>query len=787
MTEANFETALSEVLSAVFPMFAREDIKHQTTYAIRIGHGEHTLRGGAAAWAKGRSDIVLWHKGKPLAVFELKRPDIALSDEDWQQGRSYARLLVPMAPLVIVSNSDETKVFDSFSGNELKSVDGAKLESLLKNAARVAVADLRHAIETLLGTDASVWVSAVRQLTVSHMGDLTGEWDDLLRPFPVGLLLPRKATGVVQDLLERSDKIPIVTGSPLAGKSNVLREVAMRNVDSEQFAVLFLDHGSSAHGIFQTIANLLSALFELQVSVDQVRGWLRSISRLSGGPTFVIAIDGVDAAALRAELDELVSEGFGTRLRIVIAVDEGELRRLILNNSGRHKTRIGNRAALVPVDVLDDEEFELVAAILYERRLVLTGGSHRAAEYRVPWLLRTIIARLSRDLEAKAQDVAAALHSVPSWEPLDFALRRFSGDQQLLGQYGAVAEAVLRLLDSESLPMRARALLMSCYLCDPKSLAERLGESEVSELRRGGYLKTTLLEDGSRLYVPQLPHLVAAMIALKLAHQLKVELQSNPEQAAAAFVRRCANLYNGEVIGARALLFFGQYNHELPEPLIRYLMDHPPVSCVVPPGTRAALLANGSWCEIEVGEGGKVFFVKPDGERVLLTNEEPSEGMRTHAEFTPWLILSHLANVPLAAFDADTGSYQGRVDLTILCDVGACPIILRRPEGSDPEPVLSHEIGNEVIVCHQEGIIEPITMAIHRTMLQGRLAGESLIRKAVARKSLSLLSRINIALEGFEGSADNELADWAKEVREQKVLPAFQGTLLAHDAQREST
>ena len=42
--------------------------------------------------------------GKPIAIFELKRPGIAISDDDREQGISYARLITPMPPLVIISN-----------------------------------------------------------------------------------------------------------------------------------------------------------------------------------------------------------------------------------------------------------------------------------------------------------------------------------------------------------------------------------------------------------------------------------------------------------------------------------------------------------------------------------------------------------------------------------------------------------------------------------------------------------------------------------------------------------
>jgi type I site-specific restriction endonuclease len=49
---------------------------------------------------------------KPLAVLEVKRPGLELTDSDGAQGLSYARQMEPMPPLLVITNGATTWHFD---------------------------------------------------------------------------------------------------------------------------------------------------------------------------------------------------------------------------------------------------------------------------------------------------------------------------------------------------------------------------------------------------------------------------------------------------------------------------------------------------------------------------------------------------------------------------------------------------------------------------------------------------------------------------------------------------
>ena len=54
-------------------------------------------------------------------MVEIKAPDITITDEDRRQGLSYARLLEPMAPLVMITNGRETVLLDALTGEPITS------------------------------------------------------------------------------------------------------------------------------------------------------------------------------------------------------------------------------------------------------------------------------------------------------------------------------------------------------------------------------------------------------------------------------------------------------------------------------------------------------------------------------------------------------------------------------------------------------------------------------------------------------------------------------------------
>ncbi|MCC6398739.1 MAG: type I restriction enzyme HsdR N-terminal domain-containing protein [Bacteroidetes bacterium] len=243
-TEADFEADLQAAISRAFPWLPSGAVRHQTIFSFTWGRATIQVDGREQTKANARADVLLYSRNEPLAVLELKRPGHAINPSDIDQGLSYARMLHPRPPLVVVANgSDDPHLLETHTGSPWKPADPTQsaFASLLSAATHVAADDLKRAVEILMGSNPTVWLQAVRATSRVTLAEMAGDWNDPLRPFVPGFLIPRKAAAVAWALMKDGKRLVFIEGPPLSGKSNVLREITLRADASEDCAVLFID------------------------------------------------------------------------------------------------------------------------------------------------------------------------------------------------------------------------------------------------------------------------------------------------------------------------------------------------------------------------------------------------------------------------------------------------------------------------------------------------------------------------------------------------------------------
>lgn len=138
-----------------------------------------------------------------------------------------------------------------------------------------------------------------------------------------------------------------------------------------------------------------------------------------------------------------------------------------------------------------------------------------------------------------------------------------------------------------------------------------------------------------------------------------------------------------------------------------------------------------------------------------------------------WLILSHFAAIPFA-IDADGD--KERIDPALLLELGVADFVLRRPAGHfEMRSLMIHDLPDiGSMVCHKEGIVEPITYAIFCFLKrEDHVMKESWVDHAIMQESMPLLLRIHIALLQLSQVADEALSHWANSMIERKIDPAF--------------
>ena len=325
--EAQLQSYVLSLARQAFPHEKPTDFKVEKRFKIKLGHKEQNHNGTADWEAEGRADLLLFHAGRPLAVVELKRADKSLTQKDLKQGQSYAAVLFPRPPLVIVSNGSDTWVRQVDNGQELSQDTNQSdvVEMIFANIGKLAAADNSWAIEVLMGPETKVWVEAVRQRTDDLIERFTGEPNNARKPFGRGLLFHRKATDEIIQKLETGTKAIIVTGAPLSGKSNVLRDFSMMTRNSPDLALFMINGATAGVGLFQRLANILGEALEWKLTEDDVRTWLRRMSHSKLGPALVLAVDGLKPnTAVAQEFEELAETGFGEGLRLIGSCDQAD-------------------------------------------------------------------------------------------------------------------------------------------------------------------------------------------------------------------------------------------------------------------------------------------------------------------------------------------------------------------------------------------------------------------------------------------------------------------------------
>ena len=724
-----------------------------------------------------RSDIILYRGDQPLAVLELKRPGIALGAEDEAQGLSYARVLFPSPPLVIVTNGKETRLLVTHTGMPLEADHASQttFAAVVGAAAQAAGGSLKAAIQTLMGSDPHVWRQAVEQATDAKLAELSPTPD--MPTLPFGLLLPRKATAEVIAVLRAGHRLVLVEGAPIIGKSNVLREFALGTRANDDFVTLFLESGGS--GIVQTFADALSSRLDWPVTLEEARSWLLRQSR-SGGPALVLALDGYDAECreVRHEIEDLTSPAFGDGLRVIVAIDDAAAERFVMAANGRSPSAIGRRSRRVALGPMDDDEFDVAQEVLWSKRIAIMPGGRLAREMRLPWVIQTLCLDFARAPEHIDQGLAAYLPPLLSLELIAHARERFA-DPELRRLTREVARAVLADARDRrrAVPLTLEAL--GVYIVRRRTIADRLDRSEISGLVDRGYLKPAIHPSGEPILACRLPEMVASELAEFLAAELAPMSRADPEAAAAWLAEVAASLPLGDIVCGQAILDAALHHGGISAELFAALIASVPQEEAIRPGARLATHLPGvGLVDLTVLEDGSMV-AKVNGHRHLIEAGEDGGAGTTYSNIQSWLILSHVAG---HAFVVETADTTERIDPIVLMEVGTAPLVLRQPSPEmDLNGIPTHDIpGIGSVACHVAGIIEPITYSILLYILREGRGASEWISAACDRGSLPLLARVDIALRRVAEMADTDLSTWARELLAGMVRAAFAGHPLLH-------
>jgi hypothetical protein len=226
-----------------------------------------------------------------------------------------------------------------------------------------------------------------------------------------------------------------------------------------------------------------------------------------------------------------------------------------------------------------------------------------------------------------------------------------------------------------------------------RATAEKvLGHEKITTLSSQGHIGIVRGPNGKVLVLPKIPEFLAAGASYVIADDcLSAYRAKGFNDAYNNLIEESESFPYGDLVGARAILEISNRNYSLANNLISRLLKDEPEQSHLSEGSRALMFFE------DVGEVN-VFFGKGTNELII---------GNTH----PWNVLSQIASYTIRSVGSPADP-----QLMILATVGSYPNILIRPYPAPSKQTPGfhvHDISDHgSVLCHQSGIIEPITFAM---------------------------------------------------------------------------
>lgn len=757
MNEATLEARVNAEIQKHFPSIAKVKITHQKYLTLRVGHRTDIRMGGLEqAKTTGRLDILLSFEDTPLAILELKDPGKSLTDDDRDQGLSYAKLLTPQAPLVIVSNGEETKFYQTFDGAVWNPTnkDEEAVHSLFSHALSSAAGEMEEAIQILMGKQPHIWKAMFQKYTEAALRQLTGEIDQYTHPLTMDFVIERPVVSEIVNSITDGDTLLALIGPPLSGKTNVISQFCM-TADMEDLIPIYIDAQNTSYGIFQHIANQFTREYYIKIEASDIRHWIfHGIESLSG--RLAIIIDGWTAGisgTLKEDVDELIN--FlqpDLPISVLLCMDDTAFQEIETTPGRATCSAIGRNAKVTQLNPLDDNEFESVCQLFYDK--FQTGFHHGAQynlDYRIPRLLRLLADIVNQDeSEAFVNKDYSKINVLPSvtnfliFESWD----QYISHPEVEGFFQDLARAYILDRDSR---INDPALSMMSHgkgHIVRETAEEAIGHDKLNKMREQGHIGIVRGPNGKILILPKIPEFLATAASYVIAAEcLAIANRDGFDEAYSSLIKQSDSFPYGDVVGARAILEISEKDYDLANNIsIRLLEDEPEVS----------RLSEGSRVLMYFEEVGQVnvYFGKGTDEHVI-------------GNIQPWNILSQIYSYAIRLSQSSVDS-----QLMVMARVGSYPRTLLRPYPSsirqNPGFHVHEMTEHGSVLCHQSGIIEPITFAIQCGFYNIPKDMLRLCVFAKEQKLFFLAHRLNMAALSVEKCVDGEVATTSKEA--QKIL-----------------
>ncbi len=246
----------------------------------------------------GRYDILVKNNDYNFMLFEIKTEKHSITNDDIKQGLSYARALSDPVPFTLITNGEETKIFRSYDGVEIKKED-------LSTNYEVSIEEsIKYRFEALKN------IICYSKNNINNFLNSFNE-DELKRlynnKFIPDLYIERKEiVNEFEKFLHDNKKVFMIKGKSGIGKTNAI--CGLYNKFKEKVFGIFYNSCYIKNSILETIKDDFGMYFTENISKKQILDRLSNLGKETKR-IFVIYIDAIDELKtnyITLEFDELI-------------------------------------------------------------------------------------------------------------------------------------------------------------------------------------------------------------------------------------------------------------------------------------------------------------------------------------------------------------------------------------------------------------------------------------------------------------------------------------------------
>lgn len=336
--------------------FTTNEISLEFSFRIKIGRSIVKVSNGRTTRDVGgnitpaefsiftsRADILVRNsEGQNLLIVEVKAPTECLDDPARDQGISYARLLEDgnMAPYVVLTNGACTKIFNSFTREDITKRAASIVQSCRNKTFLIDPSDLAlraEALETLISFSPGNLLAFCNAQSEFRMKPLLSNNLDSDKKFIPQLFIEREETGArftrLLDVEER--RVVLLIGHPQVGKTNFVCQAVIDRLASGKPCLFY-----PAIGLGQGLLSEIASDFEWSFGSahDSHRQLIRKICSVLRrlGTTLTIFVDGWNETniQLARTIDAECSRLSCDQIQIVVTLTNTAATRLLKGNGG---------------------------------------------------------------------------------------------------------------------------------------------------------------------------------------------------------------------------------------------------------------------------------------------------------------------------------------------------------------------------------------------------------------------------------------------------------------------